>query len=623
MTNTCRFRALTALFAAFALILALASPALAAGDSVSWDEMAYEHYDPAAFDALLEDFSAAAKDGDEEKVLALYDELYDAFLLVCTYDTIASIRNSQDVNDTYWSDELVYCDALSARMTDSFRLACHDALDGPCADALAGHIGPDAAEALRDYEPLTDRELELTQRESELVNEYYALIDTLPDTVYVYDGEDWTLDRLYGPDGAALDYAASDEIFYGIYANLAEDVAEVYRELVSIRTEMAQLAGYDDYNYFVYDNIYPRDYTPEQAQDLFDEVKELAVQLYASPVTDMTDRVAPAYDTQEDMLAVVREYAPQVDPVFADAWQFLTENGLCDVSAGPGRSDQAYTTSLPAYHCPFIFGSQTGSPDALTALFHEFGHFTADWLTEPENYLTSYPVLDVAEIQSTGLELLMLPFYDEIYDQGADIARYQTMNKALVDVTDQAIFAEFESRVYADPDQYATADALSQLYNDLSVEYGYSDIGSDPTWITVHHFFALPDYVVSYVTSALAAIQIWDAARTDWRAGADVYMDILRQGSGDLDYFAVLADAGLKSFDTPGVATEVCGRLWDAMTALESEILNGPTPAPEDDAPEETPPAETPEEDVLDVETHGLASATDAAPASEKPDVLA
>ena len=573
-----RLRALTALALAALLSLTLSVPTLAASDAgkaVSWEDMEYEHFDPTGFKARLEDLTAAAEDGNADKVISLYDELYDEYILVYTYDCMASVHNSQDVNDGYWADELVYNDALVTELYDAFCAVCYQILDGPCGDDFTAHVGDAAAEEFRDYEPMTARELELTKRETELTNEYTALMDRQNDTVYAYGGEDWTMDRLDSEDGATLSGDEYYDILYGIYGVLAQDAAAIYRDLVSVRTEIAQINGYDDYNHYAYENVYGRDYTPEQAQDLFDEIKQIAHEVYVSDVQYMTDEIAPTYDTQEDMLAVLREYTGRVDPIYDETWQFMTENGLCDIATGSGRAAGAYTIDLPAYDSEFIYSDEVGSYYALSTLFHEFGHFTAGRLVPAENYLTGWSILDLAEIHSTGMELLVLPFYDEIYDEGADIARYNTMYDALATVTDQALFAEFEARVYEDPDAYTTAEALNKLYNDVSMEYGYSDQGADPTWITVPHFFESPDYIVSYVTAALASIQIWAASQEDWQTGVDIYMDIVRQGQYDLNYFDVVEGAGLKSFDTAGVATEVCDRMLDALAALEEAILAG------------------------------------------------
>lgn len=624
------------------LCLSVSSPALAVSgpsQSVPWGEMKYEHYDPAPFKEKVRAMTAAAQAGETETVLELYDELYDEVVLVFTDFVIAEIHNSQDVQDAYWADEMVYSNTLLADLSDTLCTACYQLLESPCGDAFAAHVGDSAAQEFRDYEPMTARELELTKQETERISEYSAFMDKQNEVTYSYHGEEWTLERLDGEDGAVLRDDEYYDILSGIYDELSQGAADIFRQLVAIRTELAQIHGYDDYNQYAYQELRARDYTVEQAMTLFEEVKQIARKLSYSPVLSMRGDIAPTYDTQEDMLAVVHEYTSRVDPAFDEAWQFMTERDLCDIAVGPGRAAGAYTALLPAYDSAFIFSDDVGSADAMSTLFHEFGHFTAHRLAPPENYLTDQSILDLAEIHSTAMELLVLPFYDEIYEQGADIARYETLYNALCTVLDQALFAEFEIRVYQDPEAYVTAEDFNTLYNDISVEYGYPDVGPDPSWISIPHFFDSPNYVVSYVAAALAAIQVWSISREDWQAGVDVYMDIVRQGQYGKNYFQVLKDAGLKSFDTPGVASEVCGQVADALAALESRILNGgddaeaPGEAAGDAladagsgeaAPEDAPDEAAPEgpADVLDVETRSLDGGAEDSPREERADVL-
>ncbi len=577
-----RLRTGTALVMAALFLFSLPAPALAAPDAskaVPWEEMEYEHYDPTDFKAQLKEMSAASEAGDADTALALYDALYNEYLHIYTLDSLCFLHNSFDVTDEYWADELVYSETTIQELGDALMTACHQMAEGPCADAFSAHVGQDAAEEFLDYEPMTARELELTARETELVNQYSAIMDTQDDVVYTCDGEDWTLERLSGDDAAALSPDQYSDILYSIFDTLAQEVVPIYQELVTIRTEVARLNGYDDYNHYVYEEIYPRSYTPEQADALFEEIHAICQSVTGSPVPYFTDIISPTYDTVEEMLDALREYTGRIDPMFEDTWKFMTENHLYDIAEGSGRSVGAFTIVLPAYGCPFIYGDETGSYYALSTLFHEFGHFNAAYQVPAENFLTCPSSLDLAEIHSTAMELLITEFYDEIFDQGADVARFCTLNDALAGVTDQALFAEFEARIYEQPEM--TIEQLGQLYNDLSQEYGYPDIGRpDQTWITVPHFFESPDYVISYVAATLAALQIWAAAQEDFQTGVDIYMDIVRQGQYDLDYFQVLESSGLQGFDTAGVATEVCGQVLDALADMENDILGEDTQEP-------------------------------------------
>ncbi|MEI3100718.1 MAG: hypothetical protein V8T45_02485 [Oscillospiraceae bacterium] len=49
---------------------------------------------------------------------------------------------------------------------------------------------------------------------------------------------------------------------------------------MSIRRQQAQLLGYDSYEQMEYAVVYERDYSPQQAREYLDDIKEYMVPLY-------------------------------------------------------------------------------------------------------------------------------------------------------------------------------------------------------------------------------------------------------------------------------------------------------------------------------------------------------
>lgn len=542
---------------------------------VPYAEMAYEHYDPTAFYADADRLCELADDGDAEGVNALYDSLYDRFLYVDTLYCLAMLAHDADIYDDYWADEYAYMDTLWTEMADALSTAAAYALESGAARGFRAHIGYETAASLADYEPMTDEQLDRSDRELELTEEYNTLYDTMGDISCEYRGETWTLEMFGGVRGDNLwrrDYDGYWAVYDGLQQALTTAFAPIYIELAGLWAQDARDAGYDSYADYAYAEIYGRDYTPEDAQAFCDAIKPLAAayygDLYYSDLFDEAYSVG-RMDTAE-LLAAVETYLPRLDGSLAEAWRCMTENGLYDISVGgAGRYSGSYTTSLSYHGSQFIFMTGEGACMDLGTLTHEFGHFTDFYLHPVPNALTGVASYDLCEIHSNGLEALFETFYPEIFGASAGAAQFADLAFLLENVIDGCMYDEFERRALAEADTL-TAERLNELYLELCVEYGLYDSDSVPehaaTWVYIGHLFESPMYYISYAASGFAALQLWDIARTDMDAAVEAYLSVLDAGAYDKGYFAVLGDAGLRSFAEENAAAEV---LSPVLTRLE------------------------------------------------------
>lgn len=560
-----------------ALILTAGAPALAAGEDgrgTPWEEMEYVHCEPEDFYEGVDELTALAAGEDAPAVIALYEQLYDQLVRIWTWGDIAGLHYSADVTDEYWTEEDLYSEKLGSETGDAFCTACNAVMNGPCAEAFADHVGREAADYYLEYIPATEREMELADREAELIDRYYELLNASGELTYAYNGRDWTQDMLSGAQGELLYGRDQDgywEVSDGLEKALNDQVGPVYVELVQIRAEQAGIWGYDDYSEAAYDSVYGRDYGPEQAQLLCDAVKGFSGAyydgLYASELWYMADQVSPVLSAPAQMAALGR-YVGQIDPKLRTAWQFMIKNGLYELTDAPDSMDSGYTITLNAYDSPFIYNRMYGDCYDLDDLSHEFGHFTDAYFNAAPDVVTSTGSYDLFEIHSTGLEALLTRFYGEIYDEGADVAEFIVLGGLVEAVIDGCIHDEFQRRVYARPDM--TLDEINALYAEVCREYGKSVGEADCSWQDVTHNFDSPLYYISYAVSALAALQIWDEAQTDFDKAAALYMDVLDRGAYGDGYLTVLADCGMRLFTEAGAVEAVCQPVVDYLTELES-----------------------------------------------------
>ncbi len=544
-------------------------------EGADWADMDYRHYDPAWFYAQTDRLAALGAQDDVRAVLELYDTLYAELARIDTLGAIAYIRYCADVTDAYWSQESVYCSKLLAEAADALSLACRGVTEGPCAEAFAAHVGDGAAEALADYVPMTDREAELTGREAELVDEYNALINDADAVSYSYLGRTWTWDMLNGFPGVSLadrDYDGYLEVYYGLQKELNDLVAPVFTELVSIRAELAEAEGYESYADLAYERVYGRDYGPEEAQLLCDAAKAVGKEFYGSldqsPLWYGYGAVGPVPDA-DGLMRTLGEYAGRIDPTLAESWQYMTCHGLCDVSDGENRFPGSFTVALNAYDSAFIFAHLSGNCADLGSLAHEFGHFAYDRLHPDYDLLTDTPCYDLLEVHSTGLETLLTEYYGEIYADGADTARFLALGELVDAVLEGCIFDEFQRRIYSSPDM--TPDEIDRLFADVCAEYGREELRDvDYSWMYVSHTFESPLYYLSYAVSALAAIQIWDLAREDFRSGVDAWKKVMDADAYKAGYSTVLTDCGLRLFTEPGAVEDICRPLLEELYRLDA-----------------------------------------------------
>ena len=76
-------------------------------------------------------------------------------------------------------------------------------------------------------------------------------------------------------------------------------------------------------------------------------------------------------------------------------------------------------------------------------------------------------------------------------------------------------------------------------------------------------------YYISYAVSALASLQIWDAAQADFDEGVAMYMDVLERGAYDDGYMTVLEACGMRLFTEPGAVEDICQPVIGEMEKLE------------------------------------------------------
>ena len=478
---------------------------------VAYKDMEYTRPDMEALNGTLEAACEASKDTDLEAVLEGINRFYDAYDNFYTNYMLADIRYSGDLTDTTWEEEYRFCSENSVTVDAGLDELYGALAQSPCREKLeaeeyfgAGFFDP--------YEGSSGWDAELTslmERESRLQNRYYQLSEE------------------------ALDYEYGTEEYF---AACGDEMVELLVELIAVRQEIAAYWGYGDYTSFASDFYYSRDYTTAQTRNYLEQIRQELVPLYRK-MNEITDWESLWQEqTEEETYAYVRDMAQAMGGRVAASFDVMDRAGLYDIAYGENKYNSSFEVYLNSYYVPFIFMNPSRTTYDFFTFAHEFGHFCNDYIS-----YGSYAGTDVTEVFSQGMEYLSLCYGENTQE----LARMKMADSLSVYV-EQAAYAAFEQQMYDLEGEALTAESLQALYRSVAESYGFGAVEYDPReFVTITHFYTNPMYVISYVVSNDAAMQLYQLEQENPGAGLQRLEENLDTNA---QYFLEFLDsAGLES----------------------------------------------------------------------------
>ena len=490
--------------------------------SVSFQSIEYTRPDLVVLEANLENLCAMAS--TETDLDTLLDGIWNYYALYDDFSTsyaLASIYYYQDLTNAKWEEEYAFCAEHSAAVDAGLDQLYRALAASPLRSQLESdeYFGPGYFDYYQGESIYDSVLLSLLEEETQLLSRYYAI------------------------QSQATDVDPYSQDFLNLYA---DDLTDVYLELIALRQEMADHLGYEDYVQFAYDFYYYRDYSPQQVTSYLADIRAQLVPLYTEHLQrDFWDTTLPA-STEAETFAYLSSMAKNMGGQIEEAFRLLDKNDLYDISPGENKYNVSFEVYLPSYYVPFVFLSPLGNQFDHLTFAHEFGHFCSDYLS-----YGSIAGVDVAEIFSQGMEYLSL-----CYAQGGQELTALKLADCLCLYVEQAALASFEQQVYRLEGQELTAENVQQLYADICQAYGISDENWDArSYVTIAHYYTNPMYIISYLVSNDAALQLYQLELAQKGAGVAALESNLATGHAQL--LAFLQDAGLSSpFDT-GRLTQV------------------------------------------------------------------
>ena len=488
---------------------------------ISFSGMEYRRPELAELQDTLQRTLEAAKARDVRTAMDGVYEFYDGYDWFYTCLCLADLHYSGDLRDSYWAEEYRFCSESSAAVDALLEELYYGLAASPIREQLEDpkFFGPDFFDGYEGENPMDGTLAELLEQEAVLESRYYTLSEE------------------------TLDYETGSQ---ELYDACGDDLAALLVELIQIRQQIAAYLGYDSYTAFAWDYYYDRDYTPQQVQRYLGEIRQELVPLYRAQGDSPHWDTMYAYCSEARTMDYLRSCAKAMGGTVEEAFQMMEQRELYDTRYSENKYNSSFELYLTSYAVPFVFmNPELSRYDCLT-LVHEFGHFCNDYAS-----YGSYADIDVAEVFSQGMEYLSLCYCEE----GAQMTPVKMLDSLALYV-EQAAYGEFEMRMYALTGDDLSAQGLYDLYDEVAESYGFDAFGWDSReFVETVHFYTHPMYVVSYVLSNDAALQLYEMELQEPGAGKALYEANLATPCTSLLSF--LESAGLDSPFAPGRMAQV------------------------------------------------------------------
>lgn len=496
---------------------------------VSFDQMEYARPDISGMDEMLEACMESAAAGDDLDELVkhivslnmLFSNFYTNYLL-------ANIHYSMDMTDIYWETEYNYCTEKGTEVDATRDQMLYALADSPLREKLEheDYFGADFFDQYDGESLWTEEFTALMEQEAALISRYYDL------------------------SSQALGSQMYSEEYYTVYGVQME---QVYVELVALRQKIATEAGYASYPEFAYDFYYYRDYSPAQAADYVEDIRTELVPLYRRLGGSDVWTETLEQCTEQQTFQYVKQMSAAMGGVIQNAFELMDDADLYHISYGENKYNASFEVFLPDYMEPFIFMNPTMTNYDKLTFAHEFGHFCNDYASGG-----SVAGIDAAEVFSQGMEYLSLCYVVDTK------LRDQKLANSLCVYVEQAAYAGFEQSVYGLSAEELTVDNVRAQFAKMGQQYGFSMERFDSrSYVTIGHFFTSPLYIISYVVSNDAALQLYQMEMEQSGSGLNCYVSNL--ATQESNFLAFLQTAGLQSpFDA--------GRLQSVKETFENTL---------------------------------------------------
>lgn len=532
-------------------------------------DMAYERPELAKIKAQIRVLGEQLKGAsDIEGAKAAFQGFLDETRKAGTMETLADIRNTLDMTDEFYEEEMEYFHREDPGLELEKEGFVQILLASPYLEQLKEVYGDFYFTRLANVSRLvSEKNVELLVKESSLVQKYAKCSATASTE---FEGESL---NFYGllkkmQDTNREMRRRALEAWADLYQSIAPQLDEIYSELVQVRCRMAENLGFSDYVDMAYLKNERYTYGREEVSRFRDAIVKHVVPLCQRLFEEQRQRlgveVLHYYDealvfpegnvypqgTPEEMLDQAQKMYEEMSLETGEFFSFMRAHELFDLETRPGKQPGGYCTFLDTEKVPFIFSNFNGTSADVDVLTHEAGHAFEAYVASRQDYLVeqSFSSSEINEIHSMTMEFFAYPWMGLFFGEEKEKYIYAHLSDCLQVIPYMACVDEFQQSVYEE--RLTDAEARYDLWHELEQKYlpwrsygGHAFLEKGGFWMQKQHIFMYPFYYIDYALAQMGAfeylIRMEENREEAWKdyyrlccaGGSQGYFELLKIGN--------------------------------------------------------------------------------------------
>lgn len=564
---------------------------------MQFQEYAYQHMDALSLQKQLSELAEQIQQAKTiEQVQDCIKKVDTIRRFVATQVSLVEIRHTVDTKDAYYTKEQEYLDTVLPELEKDYEKINRALLESTFLEELK-HRLPETfflqkEMDLKAFDPII---IEDMQEENRLMTKYQALIASAE---IPFDGEIYNLSSLEVKTNSSdrIVRKRALQAYWNWFEQHEEEVAQIFDQMIKVRTRMAQKLGYDNFIALGYARMHRYDYNQEDVakyrRQVLKDVVPLCSALYKrqqkrlgydtlhawdEKVEFLQGNPTPKYDRAELVKRAQKMYheLSKETGVFFD---FMVEHDLLDLDSKPGKAAGGYCTFMPDYKSPFIFANFNQTQHDAEVLTHEAGH--AYQIYESRDIYPSdcvWPTYESCEIHSMSMEFFTHPWMQSFFEEDVNRYYYSHMAGSLKFLPYGVLVDHFQHEVYTHPEMShkERMDTWRRLEKEYLPHKNYEEVEileRGGWWMRQAHIFMSPFYYIDYTLAQVCAMQFWARMENKDPKAFEDYQHICKIG-GTLPFRKIVKEAGLIVPFEEGCLAQVTGSVSQWLDEISEEEL--------------------------------------------------